>query len=131
MTSTSTTLNTPTNNTTSQPHESSIQLIKTREGAITKVSGDGLTGPNWVTWRIRMWFLLALCEVESYVRSEIQQPNHEEDPVGHDNRHLMLLGRTWKPSIRTRARRLPSRSSVTFGTLLLKKMTTLASTLPL
>ena len=32
-----------------------ITLIKTREGAITKVTGDGLTGPNWVTWRVRMY----------------------------------------------------------------------------
>ena len=29
--------------------------------------------------------LLALCEVEPYVRGEIQQPNKEGDPVGHDN----------------------------------------------
>ena len=55
----------------------SISLIKTREGAITKVTGNGLTGPNWVTWQVRMMSLLALCEVEPYVRGEIQQPNRE------------------------------------------------------
>ena len=32
----------PTSTTTSE----SIPLIKTRDGAITKVTGDGLTGPN-------------------------------------------------------------------------------------
>ena len=63
----------------------SIPLIKTREGAITKVTSDGLTGPNWVTWRVRMMSLLALCEVESYVLGEILQPSREQDPVGHDN----------------------------------------------
>ena len=63
----------------------SIPVIKTREGAITKVTGDGLTGPNWVTWQVRMMSLLALCEVEPYVRGEINQPNMEEDPVGHTN----------------------------------------------
>ena len=63
----------------------SIPLIKTRKGAITKVTGDGLTGPNWVTWRIWMMSLLALCEVESYVLGEILQPSWEEDPVGHGN----------------------------------------------
>jgi hypothetical protein len=63
----------------------SILLIKTRDGAITKVTGDGLTGPNWVTWQVRMMSLLALCEVEPYVRGEIQQPNMENDPVGHTN----------------------------------------------
>ena len=63
----------------------SIPLIKTREGAITKVTGDGLTGPNWVTWQVRMMSLLALCEVEPYVRGEIQQPEKEEDPIGHGN----------------------------------------------
>jgi hypothetical protein len=62
-----------------------IPLIKTREGAITKLTGDGLTGPNWVTWRVRMMSLLALCEIESYVRGEIPQPNRDDDPVGHDN----------------------------------------------
>jgi hypothetical protein len=63
----------------------SISLIKTREGAITKVTGDGLTGPNWVTWQVRMMSLLALCEVEPYVRGEIVQPNTNDDPVGHNN----------------------------------------------
>ena len=63
----------------------SIPLIKTREGAITKVTGDGLTGPNWVMWRVRMMSLLALCEVESYVLGEILQPSQEQDPVRHDN----------------------------------------------
>jgi hypothetical protein len=62
-----------------------IPLIKTREGAITKVTGDGLTGPNWVTWQVRMMSLLALCEVEPYVCGEVQQLNREEDPVGHNN----------------------------------------------
>ena len=60
----------------------SIPLIKTWEGAITKVTGDGLTGPNWVTWQVRMMSLLALCEVEPYVRGEIKQPNRDEDPTG-------------------------------------------------
>ena len=63
----------------------SVPLLKTREGAITKVTGDGLTGPNWVTWQVRMMSLLALCEVEPYVRGEIQQPNKEDNPVGHAN----------------------------------------------
>ena len=63
----------------------SIPVIKTREGAITKVTGDGLKGPNWVTWQVRMWSLLALCEVEPYVRGEIKQPKAEEDPNGHTN----------------------------------------------
>ena len=63
----------------------SIPVIKTREGAITKVTGDGLTGPNWVTWQVRMMSLLALCEVEPYVRGEIKQPSMEDDPVGHTN----------------------------------------------
>ena len=63
----------------------SIPVIKTRKGAITKVTGDGLTGPNWITWQVRMVSLLALCEVEPYVCGEINQPNMEEDPVGHTN----------------------------------------------
>src|SRR5271155_5085036 len=63
----------------------SIPLIKTREGAITKVTGDGLTGPNRVTWQVRMMSLLALCEVEPYVRGEIKQPNRDDDPTGHIN----------------------------------------------
>ena len=63
----------------------SIPVIKTRDGAITKLTGDGLTGPNWVTWQVRMMSLLALCEAEPYVRGEINQPNKEEDPVGHTN----------------------------------------------
>jgi hypothetical protein len=29
-----------------------ILLIKTHEGTITKVAGDGLTGLNWVTWHM-------------------------------------------------------------------------------
>ena len=76
---------TTTNNPPSQIPQPSIQLVKTHEGAITKVSGKGLTGPNWVTWRVRMWSLLALCKVEPYVRGEVSQPDHEEDPVGHDS----------------------------------------------
>ena len=57
-----------------------ISLIKTREGAITK-----LTGLNWVTWRIHMMSLLALCKVEPYVHGEIPQPSGDDDPVGHNN----------------------------------------------
>ena len=73
--------------TASEPSENniSIPVIKTREGAITKVTGDGLTGPNWVSWQVRMKSLLALCEVEPYVRGEINQPNMEDDPTGHNN----------------------------------------------
>ena len=63
----------------------SVSLIKTREGAITKVMGDELKGPNWVTWHVQMMSLLALCEVEPYVRGEVQQPNKEVDPIGHEN----------------------------------------------
>ena len=63
----------------------SILLIKTCKGTITKVTGDGLTGPNWVTWCIQMMSPLVQCEVESYVLREILQPSWEEDPVGHDN----------------------------------------------
>jgi len=62
-----------------------IPLIKTREGAITKVTSNGLIGPNWVMWHVQMMSLLMLCEVEPYVLGEISQPNWEEDPVGHDN----------------------------------------------
>jgi gag-polypeptide of LTR copia-type len=69
-------------NTTENP---TITLIKTREGAITKVTGDGLTGPNWVTWRVRMMSLLALCEVELYVRGEIERPDRNLDPIGYEN----------------------------------------------
>src|ERR1700678_4391783 len=47
--------------------------------------GDGLTGPNWVTWQVRMMSLLALCEVEPYVRGEIKQPNRDDDPTCHIN----------------------------------------------
>ena len=75
---------TPTVSTASSEHPT-IPLIKTREGAITKLTGDGLTGPNWVTWRVRMMSLLALCEIESYVRGDIPQPNRDADPVGYDN----------------------------------------------
>jgi hypothetical protein len=77
---------TPTISTTpvSAPPES-IPVIRTREGAITKVTGDGLNGPNWVSWQVRMLSMLALCEVEPYVRGEIKQLNKEDDPVGHDN----------------------------------------------
>ena len=64
---------------------STIPLIKTREGTITKLTGDGLTGLNWVTWHVRMMSLLTLCEIESYVRREIPQPSQDDDPVGHDN----------------------------------------------
>jgi hypothetical protein len=70
---------------TAVPSESTIPVIKICEGAITKVMGDRLKGPNWVTWQVRMWSLLALYEVEPYVRGEIVQPNKEVDPVGHDN----------------------------------------------
>jgi len=49
----------------------SIPLIKICEGAITKVTSNGLTGPNWVMWCVQMMSLLALCEVESYVLGEI------------------------------------------------------------
>ena len=78
--------------------EPSVSLIKTREGAITKVSGEGLTGANWRAWNVRMMSLLALCEVEPYVRGEIEQPNKDVDPVGHANwqkndnyaRHLII-----------------------------------------
>ena len=62
-----------------------IPLIKTHEGTITKLTGNGLTGPNWVTWRMQMMSLLALCEVEPYVHGEILQPSQDNDPVGHDN----------------------------------------------
>ena len=82
MPESSTSASTMSADTTENP---SIPLIKTCEGAITKVTGDGLTGPNWVTWRVRMMSLLALCEVESYVLREILQPSREQDPVGHDN----------------------------------------------
>ena len=70
--------------TASEPsgNNTSILVIKTREGAITKVTGDGLTGPNWVSWQVRIKSLLALCEVEPYVRGEINQPNMEDDPTG-------------------------------------------------
>jgi hypothetical protein len=67
------------------PSDPTIPLVKTREGAITKVTGDGLTGPNWVTWRVRMISLLTLCEVEQYVRGEITQPKREDDPIGFAN----------------------------------------------
>lgn len=82
MPESSTTASTTSAESTATP---SIPLIKTREGAITKVTGDGLTGPNWVTWRVRMMSLFALCEVEPYVLGEIPQPSHDQDPVGHDN----------------------------------------------
>jgi len=62
-----------------------IPLIKICKGAITKLTGDGLTGPNWVTWCVRMMLLLALCEIESYVHREIPQLSCDDDPVGHDN----------------------------------------------
>ena len=75
-----------TSTTSDQPaNPPSIPVIKMHEGAITKVTGDRLTGPNLVTWQVQMMLLLTLCEVEPYVRSEIQQPNKEEDPIGHDN----------------------------------------------
>src|ERR1700678_1498001 len=32
-----------------------------------------------------MMSLLTLCEVESYVRSEIKQPNRDDDPTGRIN----------------------------------------------
>ena len=81
MANSSTTINTPVTST----DVPSVLLIKTRDGTITKVMGDGLTGPNWVTWQVRMMSLLALCEVEPYVHGEVRQPNREEDPVSHDN----------------------------------------------
>ena len=62
-----------------------IPLLKTHEGAITKLTGDRLTGLNWVTWRVQMMLLLALCEVESYIHGEIPQPSQDDDPVGHDD----------------------------------------------
>ena len=62
-----------------------IPLIKTHKGAITKLTGDGLTGLNWVTWCVCMMSLLALCKIESYVHGEILQLNRDDDPVGHDN----------------------------------------------
>ena len=55
-----------------------------REGVITKVTGDGLTGPNWVTWRVGMMSLFALCEVELYVRGELERPDKNLDPDGYD-----------------------------------------------
>jgi len=63
----------------------SILLVRTHKGAITKVTGDGLTGLNWVTWHICVWSLLALCEVKSYVHREITQLQKKDDLVGHDN----------------------------------------------
>ena len=66
-------------------NDPSISLVKTRDGAITKVTVEGLTGPNWVSWRLRMISLLKLCGVERYVRGEIKQPNEEEDPIGFNN----------------------------------------------
>ena len=62
-----------------------IPLLKTHEGAITKLTGDRLTGLNWVTWWVQMMLLLALCEVESYIHGEIPQPSQDDDPVGHDD----------------------------------------------
>jgi len=77
---------TETSNLSIEPIEQpTIPLIKTREGAITKVTGDGLTGLNWVMWCIRMMSLLALCKVEPYVLGETSQPSREEDLVGHAN----------------------------------------------
>jgi len=136
-----------------------IPLIRTREGAITKLTGDGLTGPNWVTWRVRMWSLLALCEVEAYVCREIPQPARDVDPVGHDNwkkndnyaKHLITQNVADEPlvhiqhsssshtawhnldsseqSMRTKARRPPLPLSETSGILLPKRGMTLANTL--
>ena len=83
--STSGTASTPPVTSATTENAPSIGVIKTREGAITKVTGDGLTGPNWVTWQVRMMSLLALCEVEPYMRGEIEQPNKDVDPVGHVN----------------------------------------------
>src|SRR6202522_3433372 len=84
-----------------------ISLIKTREGAITKLTGDGLTGLNWVTWPIRMMSLLALCEVEPYVHGEILQPSGDDDPVGHNNwkkndnyaKHLITQNVAYEPLV--------------------------------
>ena len=64
---------------------STIPLIKTHEGTITKLTGDGFTGLNWVTWHVCMMSLLMLCEIDSYVRREILQPSQDDNPVGHDN----------------------------------------------
>ena len=61
-----------------------VPLIKIHKGTITKVMGNGLTGLNWVTWQVWM-SLLALCEVEPYICSKVQQPNQEEDLVSHNN----------------------------------------------
>src|ERR1700678_1646267 len=83
--STSGTASTPPVTSATTENAPSIGVIKTREGAITKVTGDGLTGPNWVTWQVRMMSLLALCEVERYMRGESEQPDKEVDPVGHVN----------------------------------------------
>ena len=63
----------------------SIPLIKTHEGAITKLMGDGLKGLNWVTWQVRVMSLLALCEVEPYIRGEIKQPNKDDDLARYEN----------------------------------------------
>jgi hypothetical protein len=63
----------------------SIPVIKTRDGSITKVGGEPLKEKNWVVWQVRMMSLLALCEVEDYVRGETKQPSMEDDPVGHAN----------------------------------------------
>lgn len=83
MSSSLNTLNAPTP--AEQPQPPSIPLIKIRKGAITKVTGDGLTGPNWITWQVRMMSLLALCEVEPYVRGEIEQLSSTGDPTGYNN----------------------------------------------
>ena len=65
--STSGTASTPLVTSETTENAPSIGVIKTREGAITKVTGDGLTGPNWVTWQVWMMLLHALCEVEPYM----------------------------------------------------------------
>ena len=64
---------------------SAITLIKTRESMFTKVTGNGLTSPNWVTWRVHMMSLFALCKVELYVREELERPNIILDPIGYQN----------------------------------------------
>jgi hypothetical protein len=67
------------------PENPTIPLLKTHEGAITKLTGDRFTGPNWVTWCVCMMSLLALCKVEFYVHREIPQSSRDADPVRHDN----------------------------------------------
>ena len=66
----------------------SILAIKTHEGTITKVAGDGLTGPNWVTWQVHMMSLLTLCEVEPYVQVGCDTGHTAGDLTSHHTCHL-------------------------------------------